>query len=70
MSKVIMKDGIYVEVDDNYTAEEELYVDDINNHNDLSIPRRQNQKNPLPEWLATPTSKSYLSSLSFDQIQN
>ena len=70
MSKVIMKDGIYVKVDDDYTAEEELYVDDINNHNDLSIPRRQNQKNPLPEWLATPTSKSYLSSLSFDQIQN
>ena len=70
MSKTIMKNGIYELVDDDYTAEEDLFVDDINNHTGLITMRKSGEKNPLPDWLATPTSKSYLSSLSFEQIQN
>lgn len=70
MSKAILKKGIYELVDDDYTTEEELYVEDINSQKSVIAVRKSGEKNPLPDWLATPTSKSFLSSLSFDQIQN
>ena len=49
MSKTIMENGIYELVDDDYTAEEELYVEDINSQKSVLVVRKSGEKYPLPD---------------------